>query len=224
MSASDTRTWSRWVASPGSVTGGGFRYVPATDTWWWSDELYRLFGYEPGEVVPTTDLLLWHHAASGKSDEDTLEAVARAASGAAPIQVQVMRDARGRDMAVLVLTEHETGTGPDGEPVAVARGAVVDLTETIGRGASGAATEHIERWARANEGIEQAKGALRFAYRVDDDAAFALLRRASNLSNTRVRALAEQVLAAPVGAASMHEARARLDRLLVLDPSAGRAA
>ena len=44
------------------ITGlyGPFRYTPATDTWWWADDLYRIHGFEPGEIVPTTALLVAH--------------------------------------------------------------------------------------------------------------------------------------------------------------------
>ena len=39
---------------------GPFRYDVAQDRWWWSDEVYRMHGFEPGEVVPTTAMILAH--------------------------------------------------------------------------------------------------------------------------------------------------------------------
>jgi hypothetical protein len=39
---------------------GGFRYVARTDRWEWSDEVARMYGYEPGAVIPTTELVLAH--------------------------------------------------------------------------------------------------------------------------------------------------------------------
>ena len=44
------------------ITGpyGSFSYTIATGQWWWSDDLYRIHGFEPGDVVPTTDLLVAH--------------------------------------------------------------------------------------------------------------------------------------------------------------------
>jgi hypothetical protein len=36
---------------------GSFRFWFVGQTWEWSDELARMHGYEPGEVVPTTELL-----------------------------------------------------------------------------------------------------------------------------------------------------------------------
>ncbi|MCX7719451.1 MAG: PAS domain-containing protein [Candidatus Sumerlaeaceae bacterium] len=39
---------------------GSWEVDKRTGEWWWSDEVYRLFGYEPGEVTPSRDLLLSH--------------------------------------------------------------------------------------------------------------------------------------------------------------------
>ncbi|WP_313663021.1 hypothetical protein [Cellulosimicrobium cellulans] len=39
---------------------GRYRLELATGTWWWSSETYRVHGFEPGEVVPTTELVLAH--------------------------------------------------------------------------------------------------------------------------------------------------------------------
>jgi len=39
---------------------GWFTYVVATDEWTWSERLYAMHGFEPGKVVPTTELLLAH--------------------------------------------------------------------------------------------------------------------------------------------------------------------
>ncbi|SDG20660.1 hypothetical protein SAMN04487781_4008, partial [Cellulosimicrobium cellulans] len=34
---------------------GQFRLDLGTGTWWWSSETYRVHGFEPGDVVPTTE-------------------------------------------------------------------------------------------------------------------------------------------------------------------------
>ena len=39
---------------------GRFEYRYDTDTWTWSYTVARMHGYEPNEVVPTTDLVLSH--------------------------------------------------------------------------------------------------------------------------------------------------------------------
>jgi hypothetical protein len=55
------------------ITGpyGPFRYTVPTATWWWADDLYRIHGFEPGDIVPTTDLLVAH-----KHPEDAAVATA----------------------------------------------------------------------------------------------------------------------------------------------------
>ena len=39
---------------------GSFRFWFVGQRWEWSDEVARMHGYEPGSVVPTTELLLSH--------------------------------------------------------------------------------------------------------------------------------------------------------------------
>ena len=39
---------------------GTFEDSYVTDTWTWSDTVARMHGYEPGEVGPTTELVLSH--------------------------------------------------------------------------------------------------------------------------------------------------------------------
>ena len=39
---------------------GRFHYRYDTDTWTWSDTVARMHGYEPGQVEPTTELVLSH--------------------------------------------------------------------------------------------------------------------------------------------------------------------
>ena len=211
MNGSADAVLSTWVPSPGAVAAGEFRYYPDEDRWWWSDPLLELFGYSPGEVVPTTELLLWHHRATGKDREQTLTAIARAVSGEAPVQVQVIQDARGRERAVVVLVD-VAWTDPTGVPVA--RGVVLDVTSVVGVGARVQANEQIGLWAQSRAAIEQAKGIIALAYRVTPDAAFASLRRSSSLANVKVRDIAESIVAVaqdlPVGV----DPRPALDRVL----------
>ncbi|WP_264079449.1 PAS domain-containing protein [Mycobacterium szulgai] len=54
MRDSSVRRGNRWPRV------GSFRYVASDDHWEWSDEVAQMHGYEPGRVVPTTDLLLTH--------------------------------------------------------------------------------------------------------------------------------------------------------------------
>ncbi|MGW9467318.1 ANTAR domain-containing protein [Cellulosimicrobium funkei] len=209
--SADSTALSTWVASPGAVAAGEFRYYPDEGRWWWSDPLVELFGYAPGEVVPTTELLLWHHRATGKDRQQTLTAIARAVSGEAPVQVQVIQDARGRERAVVVLVD-VAWTDPTGVPVA--RGVVLDVTSVVGVGARVQANEQIGLWAQSRAAIEQAKGIIALAYRVTPDAAFASLRRSSSLANVKVRDIAESIVAVAQDLPAGADPRPALDRVL----------
>src|SRR6478752_3263882 len=50
------------TALVGSTTEavGRFSYDVPTDTWWWSTSLYTVSGFTPGDIVPTTALMLAH--------------------------------------------------------------------------------------------------------------------------------------------------------------------
>lgn len=39
---------------------GEYSYHVLEDRWVWSEEMYHLHGFEPGEVVPTTELVMSH--------------------------------------------------------------------------------------------------------------------------------------------------------------------
>ena len=78
-------------------------------------------------------------------------------------------------------------------------------------------TEAVAEIAEARSGIEQAKGMLMLIYRINADSAFELLKWRSQETNTKLRALAEQIVRDFL-ALSYDEvlpARAVYDRLLL---------
>jgi hypothetical protein len=83
------------------------RYDLATRRWWWSTETYRIHGFEPHEVVPTTDLVLAHKHPADR--EQFWQAFESAQVSAEPFHsVHRMMDAHG---AVQELSEFETCSG-----------------------------------------------------------------------------------------------------------------
>src|ERR1700753_3756770 len=53
---------------------GAFRFWFVGQRWEWSDEVARMHGYEPGDVVPTTKLLMSHkHPDDRQHVQDLLE-------------------------------------------------------------------------------------------------------------------------------------------------------
>jgi flavin-binding protein dodecin len=149
--------------------------------------MYALHGFAPGEVVPTTALLLAHkHADDRARTEGRLQAVL--ATGEPFCCRHRIVDAAGRVHTVLSLAEgtcDETGT------VVSVQGYFIDVTDSLRRAVDEAAHEAVARAAETRAVIEQAKGILMGIYRIDADAAFDLLRWHSQQTNTKVRLLAD---------------------------------
>ncbi|MFI2104597.1 PAS and ANTAR domain-containing protein [Isoptericola sp. NPDC019693] len=193
---------------------GTFRCTLPDETWWWSAETYEIHGFEPGEVVPTTSLVLAH-----KHPEDR-ERVRRLLAGArrtrAPFaSVHRIMDARGRERTVVLTGQVETI--PEAAGVEAIRGAVTDITHDLDERARQEASRQVAAAAESRGTIDQAKGMLTLLYDVGPDEAFRLLRATSNDRNIRLRDLAARVL--EVARRDGPDARRSLDRLLRPEPS-----
>jgi len=66
------RALGRMTADDASRNVGSFRYLLADDSWEWSASVARMHGYEPGTVVPTTELVLRHKHPDDREDIATL--------------------------------------------------------------------------------------------------------------------------------------------------------
>jgi len=170
---------------------GQYRLDLTTGQWWWSSETFRLHGFEPGEVVPTTALVLAHkHPEDRDRVRRTLD---RARSTGEPFSsVHRIMDARGRERSLVVV-----GQGcrdrVSGEVVELV-GYFVDVTQVIAARAQSRAQQDIAAAAESRGPIEQAKGMVAMACGVSLDDAFAVLKRASNDRNVRLRDLARDVV------------------------------
>ncbi len=184
---------------------GSFRLDLSSDRWTWSEAIYRLHGFEPHEVVPTTDLVLAHTHPEDRDD-------VRAALGTAPAtgafsSVHRIVTARRRELTVAVV-----GSAEDDQHRDEAAGYFLDLTSDIAARAGVRASEDIRAAATTRGVIEQAKGVLAVVYDVEIDAAFELMRSASNDHNVAVRDLARAVV--DVAHRRGVDRRATLDRVL----------
>ncbi|ARU51025.1 hypothetical protein CBR64_05490 [Cellulosimicrobium cellulans] len=196
---------------------GRFRVDVATDTWWWSDEVYEMHGFAPGEVVPTTALVLSHKHPEDR--ERVASELAQAARTGEPFgSMHRIVDATGRTRTLAVAAQ---GRRLDGRaPWAAVVGYFVDLTTAHQEAARREATASIRAADASRSVIEQAKGVLMTTLAIGPDDAFEVLRRRSNDANVPVRELARRLVAGVVdGAASGHGAadeatRRRVDRLL----------
>lgn len=166
---------------------GRYRLDLATGEWAWSDEVYVMHGFEPGQIVPTTPLMLSHKHPDDRARVDGL--LRRAAETGQPFSsVHRIRDAHGktRTLAVTGQGRRDPATGR----VTELFGYFIDVTESHREAAARDATASIQASAERRAVIEQAKGVLMVVYGIDEVAAFDLLRQASNLANIAVRDIA----------------------------------
>lgn len=188
----DHTTGETAPVDPSSVPRvGSFRFWFATRRWEWSEEVYRMHGYTPGSVVPTTELLLSHKHPDDR--DDVAARIARAVDlGESFSSRHRFIDTAGQVHHVMVVADRlydvagvVIGTG----------GFYVDLTETLAESEretlSAALPDVIEHRAV----IEQAKGVLMRMYRVNAEQAFKILSWRSQETNTKLRDLAAQLVA-----------------------------
>jgi hypothetical protein len=169
---------------------GVFVWQVVEDSWWWSDDLYRIHGFEPGDVVPSTELLLAH-----KHPEDlpkVRQVISNALGDGQPWNcyhrvVDAQRKVRNV-VAVGDSLQAEDGT------VTHLRGFLVDLTRQRRDDLQASITAAVEGAAAHRAAIEQAKGALMLAYGIGPDAAFAILRQCSEHANLKLNVLAERLV------------------------------
>lgn len=170
---------------------GSFRFWFADQRWEWSDEVAAMHGYRPGTVTPTTELLLEHkHPDDREQVENTL---ARAVEKAEPFcSRHRIIDTRGETHDVLVVGDGLLDA--DGQ-VAGTAGYYIDVTDTLAEQRRQTLTSALPELFEARAAIEQAKGALMAAYAISPEQAFRVLSWRSQETNTKLRALAEQLVA-----------------------------
>jgi hypothetical protein len=170
---------------------GRFRLDLATGEWAWTDEVYVMHGFEPGEIVPTTPLMLSH---KHPDDRGRVDGVLRhaAETGQPFSSVHRIVDAAGqtRTLAVTGQGKRDPGTGQ----VTELFGYFIDVTKAHREAAAREASASIQASSERRSVIEQAKGVLMVIHGVDEEAAFDQLREASNQSNIAVRDIASSLV------------------------------
>lgn len=171
---------------------GRYRYDLATQVWWWSDETFRIHGFEPGDVVPTTAIVQAHKLPEDRARvSQVLEEAA--VTGEPFSSVHRIQDAKGQQRTLAVV-----GQGlrdPATHLVFELAGYFIDISAGIKSQASKTATTSIRAAAATSAQIEQAKGIISFALGIGADAAFERLRTTSNDTNVAVRDVARQIVA-----------------------------
>ncbi len=179
------------LRSGGYLNVGSFRFWFVGQRWEWSDEVARMHGYEPGTVTPTTELLLAHkHPDDRRHVQELLDQALH--SGGSFSSRHRFLDTQDREHTVLVLADRMVA---DDGAVVGTEGYYIDLTDALNDARREALNTSLPDLFAARAAIEQAKGALMLVYGVGADQAFELLQWRSQQTNTKLRALATQVVA-----------------------------
>ncbi|MEV0685045.1 PAS and ANTAR domain-containing protein [Nocardia sp. NPDC050378] len=169
---------------------GSFQFWFADGRWVWSDELAEIYGYGPGEVEPTTELLLSHKHPDDQQDLGT--AITCAIDAGEPVcgRHRII-DTRGAEHEVIIVGDHLTD---DDGTVIGTTGYYIDVTHRLEEERKETLDETLPELIEARAAIEQAKGVLVLMYGVGPDQAFKVLRWRSQETNTKLRDLAAQLV------------------------------
>lgn len=186
---------------------GGFRYFVADDRWEWSDEVAHMHGYEPGTVVPTTELVLSHKHPEDKSTvAELLEKVRQ--YGVPFSSRHRIVDTAGKVHVVLVVGDLFY---KDERPAGTV-GFYVDVTEQFDADIQAWLTEAIAAIANRRDVINQAIGILRWRYGIGEEAAFDMLTTRSQHTNVKLFEIARRfVAAATIREGPLRSSEDRLD-------------
>ncbi|MDR3661960.1 MAG: PAS and ANTAR domain-containing protein [Mycobacterium sp.] len=185
---------------------GKFQYLVASQRWVWSDQVARMHGYEPGEVEPTTELLLSHKHPDDRAK--VAEVLDRVKSGGQFSSRHRIIDAAGCIRWMVVVGDRMTDES--GEVIGT-EGFYVDVTDSMQSDLTKALSGLVESRAL----IEQAKGVLMVAYGVDADRAFDILRWRSQATQVKLKTVAAQFLDELMRHGLSPESTSAVDRLLV---------
>ncbi|MFF2832310.1 PAS and ANTAR domain-containing protein [Cellulosimicrobium cellulans] len=170
---------------------GQYRLDLDTSTWWWSSQTYQMHGFEPGEVVPTTELILAH---KHPDDRDRVRSILQEArrTGEPFSSVHRIMDAHGKERVLVIVGQgrRDRDTGRVRELM----GYFVDVTRTVQARAHDQAHDHIRAAAATRGPIEQAKGIITGALGIGPEDSFQILKRCSNDKNVALRDLAQLVV------------------------------
>ena len=190
---------------------GWFRFYFADQRWEWSEQVQRMHGYEPGSVVPTTDLVLSHkHPDDRGQVAATIDDILHTHE-AFSTRHRIIDTSGGVHHLIVVGDQLR---GECGEAIGT-HGFYVDVTPEPAQAHEDLVTTRLAEITEQRAGIEQAKGMLMLIYGLDDAAAFNLLKWLSQEANVKLRALAEQIAKEFRNAGPNFTSRSEFDQLLL---------
>lgn len=171
---------------------GTFFHDLASDRCEWSEEMFHIYGYAPGEVVPTVDLFLAHKHPQDREAIRRLIAELRSGGGQRAM-FHRMKDSKGRERRVF--TAAEACLDGSGTVIAI-RGFTIDLSRSVESETRAAAAEAIRATYASREVIEQAKGIIMGFRAVTAAEAFRFLAARSQNTNVKLATVASQLVEA----------------------------
>lgn len=184
---------------------GRFRFFLDGHRWEWSDAVARMHGYKPGQVEPTTELLLRH---KHPEDRERVAAVLERVTKGKPFSSRHrIIDTAGRTHCVVVAGDRMVDHAG---ALAGTSGFYVDVTDSL----HSDITTVLSAVADARARIEQAKGVLMIAYGISPQRAFDILAWRSQETNLKVREVASRFLDAVASKASA-ETQSHVDQALL---------
>ncbi|MHA7278400.1 PAS and ANTAR domain-containing protein [Arthrobacter sp. MDT2-2] len=182
----------------------------------WSDELYRIHGYERGEIVPTLDLGISHFKPADQTAARSLWENLLSKGGPRSAYLS-LRDVNGKVRKVLISGDYILSEGEQGsEPIGV-WALVVDLTRSIHWDTHRLANEAVAASAVKRSVIEQAQGMARGGLTASE--AFDWIRQRSQLTNRTVIAISQDIIDRTHQLNQQDQAQTRAQALLDLFPA-----
>ncbi|CAN5431906.1 hypothetical protein BH11ACT1_BH11ACT1_00060 [soil metagenome] len=170
--------------------------------WTWSDSVYAMHGFAPGEVVPTAKVMLAHcHPA----DRTRLASVLVADDSELAYAAEQYRliDARGAEHWVALTVDWSSSKD-------CMYASMLDLTARHARASADAVTTMLTEALESRSVIDQAKGALEVVYGTDESTAFNLLKLYSQQTNVKLRTVAGEIVDSLSSAHALPAAMKRL--------------
>jgi hypothetical protein len=190
MSTLDSMFTYSSTLEPSDCTAGAFLTNAVTGVMLWSDALYRIHGYQRGEIVPTVELVLAHKHPGDRAKIRELN-TDLAQLGGHFSNYHRLIDSHQREHKVL--TTGEAVLDANGRLSSIT-GIMVDLTSTVRAETERVTSDAVAGAVRNRAVIERARGILMGRLSIDADAAFALLRVHSNHTNKKLAAIASHVV------------------------------
>ena len=191
---------------------GTVEHYFADDTYTWSDELYRIHGYERGDIVPTLALGMSHFVPADRDAVRAFWTQATTVGGPASVYASLL-DLQGLTRKLLISAD--LILDDEQEPIGV-WALVVDLTRSIHADTHRIANEAVAASAVSRAVIEQAKGILMGRAGLTATEAFERLSSYSQRTNRKVVVISQEIIDRAVTLTREHRHQSRTDALVDL--------